>query len=227
MALYGKGMLMTFTETPVGVEEDFNEWYNREHIDERVWMPGFHRARRYVDADGDARIKYFATYETDKVEDLADPDYMELLKDQSDWSKRVMATFSKFERVTARITIDLSHGFAGACAYARFSPAPAMMDALRGHLEKDLLPSLVARPGMIGAVLAENDLAVVNEGRKAQGMASPENETPEWIVLLEGQTTQATAAAIRAGFGAGLSDHGVAAPDIDTGNHVLMFGNNR
>jgi hypothetical protein len=227
MALYGKGMLMTFTETPPGVEEDFNEWYNREHIDERVWMPGFHRARRYVDADGDARIKYFATYETDKVEDLADPDYMELLKDQSDWSKKVMATFTKFDRVTARITIDLSHGFAGACAFARFFPAPPVMSGLRGHLESTLLPALVARPGMIGAVLAENDLAVVNEGRKAQGMAIPENETPQWIVLLEGQTTQATAAALREGFGAGLPDHGVAASDIDTGNHILMFGNNR
>jgi hypothetical protein len=227
MALYGKGMLMTFTETPAAVEEDFNEWYNREHIDERVWMPGFHRARRYVDADGDARIKYFATYETDKVEDLADPDYMALLKDQSDWSKKVMATFTKFDRVTARITIDLSHGFAGACAFARFFPAPSVMDALRAHLEKTLLPALVARPGMIGAVLAENDLAVVNEGRKAQGMAIPENETPQWIVLLEGQTTQATAAALREGFGTGLTQHGVASSDIDTGNHVLMFGNNR
>jgi hypothetical protein len=58
-------------------------------------------------------------------------------------------------------------------------------------------------------------------------MTIPENETPEWFVLLEGQTTQATAAALRAGFGAGLADHGVAAPDIDAGNHVLMFGNNR
>jgi hypothetical protein len=227
MALYGKGMLMTFTETPVGAEEDFNEWYNREHIDERVWMPGFHRARRYVDCAGDAKIKYFATYETDKVEDLADPKYMALLQDQSDWSKKVMATFAKFDRITARITIDLSHGFAGACAVARFFPAPAAMAGLRAYLESDLLPSLVARPGMIGAVLAENDLDVVNEGRKAQGMAIPEGETPQWIVLLEGQTSQATASALRAGFGGGLPDHGVAAPDIDTANHNLMFGNNR
>ena len=45
MGLYGKGMLMTFTETLNEDEMDFNEWYNREHIDERVWMPGFHRAR--------------------------------------------------------------------------------------------------------------------------------------------------------------------------------------
>lgn len=227
MALYGTGMLMTFTETSVAVEEDFNEWYNREHIDERVWMPGFHRARRYVDCNGDARIKYFATYETDKVEDLAHPDYMELLKDQSDWSKKVMATFDKFDRITARISIDLSHGFAGACAIARFFPPPSMMDGLRTHLESGLLPALIARPGMIGAVLAENDLDVVNEGRKAQGMAIPEGETPQWIVLLEGQTSQITAAALRAGFGAGLPEHGVAAADIDTANHILMFGNNR
>ena len=227
MALYGKGMLMTFTETSVGVEEDFNEWYNREHIDERVWLPGFHRARRYVDCDGDALIKYFATYETDKVENLCDPAYMELLKDQSDWSKKVMATFHKADRVTARITIDQSHGFAGACAFARFFPAPSVMEALRGHLESDLLPALVARPGMIGAVLAENDLDVVNEGRKAQGAAIPKNETPQWIVLLEGQTTEVTAAALRAGFAGGLADHGVAAEAIDTANHVLMFGNNR
>jgi hypothetical protein len=227
MALYGKGMLMTFSEIAPGVEEDFNEWYNREHIDERVWMPGFHRARRYVDNDGDALIKYFATYETDKVEDLSHSDYMELLKDQTDWSKKVMATFEKFDRVTARITIDQSHGFGGACAFARFFPAPSVMDGLRSHLENELLPSLAARPGMIGAVLAENDLDVANEGRKAQGMAIPENETPQWIVLLEGQSTRETASALRAGFGGGLPDHGVGPGDIDTGNHILLFGNNR
>jgi hypothetical protein len=39
MTLYGKGMLITFSETPHDAEENFNEWYNREHIDERVWMP--------------------------------------------------------------------------------------------------------------------------------------------------------------------------------------------
>ena len=227
MAQYGKGMLMTFTETTTAAEGDFNEWYNREHIDERVWLPGFHRARRYVDCDGDARIKYFATYETDRVEDLCDPDYMKLLADQSDWSKKVMNTFTNFDRITARITIDLSHGFAGACAFARFFPAPAVADSLRRHLEQTLLPDLVARPGMIGALLAENDLDVVNEGRKAQGVESPEGEIAQWVVLLEGQTSRDTAAALRTGFGSGLPEHGIAAAAIDTANHILLFGNNR
>ena len=100
MALYGKGMLMTFTETLNDDEVDFNEWYNREHVDERVWMPGFFRARRYIDADGTASFKYFATYETTVVQDLADPEYMELLKDDSDWYKKVMAKLTKIERIT-------------------------------------------------------------------------------------------------------------------------------
>lgn len=41
MALYGKGMLMTFTETLNEDEVDFNEWYNREHLESpaRRWTP--------------------------------------------------------------------------------------------------------------------------------------------------------------------------------------------
>ena len=69
MALCGKGMLITFTEVNRRDEQDFNEWYNREHIDERVNLPGFKRARRYVAVKGSP--KYFATYECSKVDDLA------------------------------------------------------------------------------------------------------------------------------------------------------------
>ena len=47
MELYGKGLLMTFTEVSSELEADFNEWYNREHLMERVNIDGFRRARRY------------------------------------------------------------------------------------------------------------------------------------------------------------------------------------
>ena len=227
MSLYGKGMLITFSETPPEVEEDFNEWYNREHIDERVWMPGFHRARRYVDANSNADIKYFATYETDKVEDLADPEYMELLKDQSDWSKKVMSTFTKFDRITASVTIDLSHGFGGACLAARFFPGIEIMSKLRDNLGDNLLPNIVSRPGIIGAVLVENNLSVVNEGRRAQGMEIPENETPEWIILIEAQDNKVLSRHANKLIGGGLTEFELEPSDINIGVYNLMFGNNR
>ena len=66
MPLHGKGMLIVFCEVKARDERDFNEWYNREHIDERVNLPGFHRARRYIAVRGSP--KYLATYECDTVE---------------------------------------------------------------------------------------------------------------------------------------------------------------
>ena len=63
MPLHGKGMLIVFCEVKARDERDFNEWYNREHIDERVNLPGFHRGRRYVAVRGSP--KYLATYECD------------------------------------------------------------------------------------------------------------------------------------------------------------------
>ena len=44
MQLFGTGYMITFTEVAPGIEDDFNEWYNREHLDERIDLPGFRRA---------------------------------------------------------------------------------------------------------------------------------------------------------------------------------------
>ena len=83
MPLHGKGMLIVFCEVKARDERDLNEWYNREHIDERVNLPGFHRGRRYVAVRGSP--KYLATYESDTVEDLATPGYLALLANQTEY----------------------------------------------------------------------------------------------------------------------------------------------
>jgi hypothetical protein len=227
MGLYGKGMLITLTETDPSDEADFNEWYNREHLDERVWMPGFHRARRYVDPDGSAPVKYIATYETDVAEDLSRPAYMELLKDQTDWSKKVMNTFTSFERFTLRITVDQTRGFTGTLGVARFTPPVKHHQALRAHLADTVLPALIATEAMVGACLGENDLEVVNEGRKAQGIAAPENEIPEWIILVDGTTIENTRAVLQSTFGDELEGFGISSDKIRCNTYGLMFGNNR
>src|SRR5215471_17994871 len=116
MPLHGKGMLVVFCEVKARNERDLNEWYNREHIDERVNLPGFHRGRRYVAVRGSP--KYLATYECDTVEDLAP------LANQTPWTQSVMAKFTKFSRITLRVQADLAHGAGGAVAAVRFTPHP-------------------------------------------------------------------------------------------------------
>ncbi len=224
-ALRGKGMLITVTDVRDRDERDFNEWYNREHIDERVNLPGFRRARRYKAVEGKPR--YFATYECSKVGDLATPGYLRLLANQTPWSQRVMARFTHFDRLTLRIQTDQTHGSGGALSCVRFVPDPAKRTALLAWLREDALPRASARAGMSGAAAGMNDLDVANAPARGQNADYPRATEIEWAILLEGMDPDATAAAAHAIFkAAALKPFGVAAPP-SIGTYRLLFGNER
>lgn len=231
MALRGKGMLITLTEVKSRDEADFNEWYNREHIDERVNLPGFHRARRYVAVEGPKTArktpKYFATYECDSVGDLATPGYLHLLANQTPWTQSVMARFTRFHRLTLRIQVDLTHGSGGVITAVHFVPDPRRRKALVAWLQDTALPKAVARNGMLGAFAAENDLDAANAPVQQKSMDHPKALDAEWVVVLEGADPAATAAAAREAFKlATLARFGVTtAPTV--GTYRLLFGNER
>jgi hypothetical protein len=173
-------------------------------------------------------VKYFATYETDTVRDLCAPEYMKLLGNQSDWSKRVMAKFTHFERLTLTCTVDLAHGISGAAGLARFFPADEHKPALRELLRESLLPELGGRAGMHGAVLMENDLDVVAEGMRAQGKPVPADLKQEWVVILEGSTPAIVGAALAEGFDDDrLAEYELPTGKVDLGRYAFVFGNHR
>jgi hypothetical protein len=43
-----RGLLFTMTEPPAAMEDEFNAWYDSEHLAERRANPGFRSARRRV-----------------------------------------------------------------------------------------------------------------------------------------------------------------------------------
>jgi hypothetical protein len=229
MGLRGKGMLITLTEVKSRDEADFNEWYNREHIDERVNLPGFHRARRYVAVKGSPQKtpKYLATYECDQVGDLATPAYLHLLANQTKWSQSVMARFTRFHRLTLRLHVDLTHGIGGAVTAVRFVPDPHKRKALLAWLQDTALPKAIARQGMLGACAGENDLDVANAPVQRKSMDHPKALDAEWVVLLEGADPASTAAAARKTFKPpALKRFGVdKAPAMAT--YRLLFGSER
>ena len=225
MALFGKGMLVVFSEVKARDERDFNEWYNREHIDERINLPGFHRARRYVAVR--ASPKYLATYECDTVGDLATPGYLQLLANQTPWTQAVMARFTQFHRLTLRTQVDLAHGVGGAVACVRFVPDPRERKPLVAWLQETVLPRVIARPGLLGAFAAETDLEVTNAPLQEKSMDHPKADEAEWVVMIEGADAASVGAAARAHFKlATLKPFGVAvAPTI--GTYRLLYGNQR
>ena len=249
MGLYGTGMLMTFTEVAPEDEDEYNEWYNREHIAERVATEGSAVASAVLRAVSDDDVRDLIAdlarshviepewgpaagawlgriVETGTVQDLADPDYMARLAVQSEWSQKVMAGFTKFDRLTADITIDQTHGVCGWLGVTRLFPEEGMRDRLRESLKTAVLPELGKRLNMLGGCLAENNIDVSNAGLVAQGKPVPPGQTPEWVVLLDG----ATEAAVRDandGLAEALEDAGIDAVSLDRTIYGFLFGNNR
>ena len=120
MPLAGKGMLLTSMDIDSANEAEFNRWYDREHLEERVAIDGFLEARRYIAHDG--HPKYLSLYSTESFDVLDSPAYREKLAHPTDWSKRTTARFRNMIRAVARITISRGQGRGAALGIIRVRP---------------------------------------------------------------------------------------------------------
>ena len=97
-----RGLLLTMTEPPPAMEEEFNAWYDLEHLPERLAIPGFRSARRWVDerapGEGKNLAKYLATYELDSLAVLSSPAYLARFEKPTPWSKRCLDSCVVFKR---------------------------------------------------------------------------------------------------------------------------------
>src|SRR5229473_664378 len=156
MPLAGKGMLLTSMDIDPSDEAEFNRWYDREHLEERVAIAGFLEARRYVAHDG--RPKYLSLYSTQTFDVLDSPAYRTALANQTDWSKANIARFKNMIRAVARITISRGQGRGAALGIVRLRPATDSQEQLRASLRDALDPHRL--DGVISMHLIESDPAL-------------------------------------------------------------------
>ena len=67
----GTGLLMVWADVPADKEDDFNRWYNEEHLAERLSVPGFLDAARYEAVKSGP--KHLACYELESPAVLESP----------------------------------------------------------------------------------------------------------------------------------------------------------
>jgi hypothetical protein len=74
----GKAHLFAmFDLDPEANEADFNDWYNEEHVAERLACPGFVAARRFRAVAGSPQ--YLTTYSVESLAALETPQYLSLM----------------------------------------------------------------------------------------------------------------------------------------------------
>ena len=91
MSLAGQAVVAIWNGIAEEGRTEFYEWHNREHMPERVGIPGFRRGRRYIAKYG--HPEFFTLYEADSAEVLVGQDYLNRLNNPTPWTKLVPPTY--------------------------------------------------------------------------------------------------------------------------------------
>ena len=178
-----KGILIAAMDFSNVSEEEFNDWYDLEHIPERQRVPGFLACQRWIGADNAKHS--VAIYDLDTLSVLRSPPYLAIGGENlSPWSKRVTAKCQRLLRFEGDQILpgdQTAPEGAGGLLLVGMTPAPEVETAFNAWYDTEHVPALARAPGVLSArrFRAQN-----SNGPKYVALyhlASPEVITgPEW-----------------------------------------------
>jgi hypothetical protein len=137
------GILAIWNDCEPGREAEFEEWYQAEHLAERLAVPGFLLGRRCEAVSGSPR--YFGFYLTQTPEVLASPPYLARLNDPTPLTRSVMTgAFRNMIRTVCRRTASVGRPRGAFIVTLRFAQRPER-DNLLPLLESLVRDRAVAR----------------------------------------------------------------------------------
>jgi len=186
MPLLGRGVLAIWhTIAPEG-ESEYWRWHDRQHIPERVGVPGFLRGRRYRSLERSR--DYLDFYEVEDAETLRSTPYLARLNDPTPWTRRMVPHFRDTLRVGYRVATSAGRGQGGVLLTLRLGPAGRATDR----------PVALAAPGLtavqdVTGVVAVHVLeatpeatSVATEEKRLRGPSDRGRDAVEpWCLLVE------------------------------------------
>lgn len=183
-----RALLMILTSIGRDDEEEFNRWYDREHLQERVSVPGFLSARRYA-AGGAASWAHLALYETEGLDVFRSDAYLKKLAAQSDWSRRMLPRFVNPQRNVTGLVGRVGDGFGAAVDLVAFRPSDAP-EGLAERFKHEGRELLEAAPDLVSASLWRSDPGLSRPvAEYAAADASPVG-SDAWFLMLDWATAE-------------------------------------
>ena len=154
MALTGTALLALWHDIDPPSQTEYMEWHTREHMPERLSIPGFTVGKRLINHDL-GRHRYGTIYGGEDLEVFRSPAYLERLNDPTPWSLRVQPAFRNFLRVACVRLASRGVGDGGAVATVRlgFADGAGAADLQAGAAA--LADAVLAIQGVCCAHVAE------------------------------------------------------------------------
>lgn len=147
------GVLAIWNDCAQGHEAAYEAWYMREHLPERLGLPGFRRGRRYVAVRPGP--EFFTYYETDRPEVLGTADYLDRVGDPTPMTRQMMTSvFLNMNRTVCRVVGRAGYARGAFSAVLRMTSAPP---------EANLKAVVAELNGQDGIARAEAWVATLND----------------------------------------------------------------
>jgi hypothetical protein len=186
-----KGTLIAALHMAQAAEDEFQDWYDTEHLPERQRVPGFLVCRRWIGMP-DRKISV-ATYDLESVAVLKSPPYLAIGGENlSPWSKRVTGRAERLLRFEGDQILpgdELPPDRAGGLLLNAMNIAPEFEAEFNEWYDREHIPALSAVPG----VLCARRFRGTSGTRKYVALyhlAAPEvQESAEWKAARESDWT--------------------------------------
>ena len=103
-----RGLMVVLMEPDEGYEDTLNRWYNEEHLEERLEVPGILSARRWVVVEG--APKYLAMYELESPDVVHSEPYLEQKRNPTPLTEEVEAHVTMSRSIYVEITPRIAGG---------------------------------------------------------------------------------------------------------------------
>ena len=177
------GVLLVLNDVVDAAEDEFNRWYQQQHVPERLRVPGFNTARRYRAVD--AQPAYMAVYECDSIEVFASKAYQERLANPTDWTRNVMPGFRNMLRSACRETWSAGDGVGGGAVVVQCKPVQGREDAARRFVKDTLAPGLMQSACLARMSLWEADAAYTGGPSPEALLRGGADKSADWVLFLE------------------------------------------
>jgi hypothetical protein len=147
-----KALLGVWMDPAPEREDDLNRWYAEEHLPDRLSMPGWLSARRYVSLEGEH--KYVALYDLEDLGALSSPKYKDAQANSTPWTRKVVDNLRSFTRTEYELMQSLGESPKGGAPYAllvRLETDAQHDPELNEWYEQEHLPALAGVPGCVAA----------------------------------------------------------------------------
>jgi hypothetical protein len=183
-----KGILIAAFDFSTCAEDEFNDWYDLEHVPERERVPGFLDCKRWIDVTNPTVS--LALYDLESLDVLRSAAYKAIAYENlSVWSKRVTALAKRIMRFEGEQTLPgdaVSPKDAGAVLINAMNCDPAHEAEYNKWYDEEHIPMLSAVPG---CKLARRYRGVAGGSHKYVALyhldSASVTERPEWKASVE------------------------------------------